>query len=103
MERKSAMIELRRAARTAPELKIEGLTPGEFAERFVFETAGRSPERVAIMVYRAIDAERRGAEAVREEAARLVQKHCARLGMDLFAAKALIDALRKLDVGNVAK
>lgn len=94
------MVELRAIPRQLPELRLAGATTGEFAERFVAATKGRDAEAVAVMVWFALERQQLAAEQLREQAATLVEKHAIRLGLDLFAGKAIAEAIRALPVSE---
>jgi hypothetical protein len=82
-----------------PVLTFEG-SAGEFAERFCRAAEGKPLEIVAAAVYR-LQFETDGALYVRKRAAQLVRNHCVRLGMDEFAAQALMQAIDEIGLNGV--
>jgi hypothetical protein len=92
------MVELRRTAREPSMLRLDGATPGEYVERFAEFTKGKDSDRVAVMVWAALEYARLDAEFVRIEAARLVHDHANRLGLDLFASQALVRAIKAIEI-----
>jgi hypothetical protein len=78
----------------APVLTFD-CTLGEFVGQFCDAAAGRPPEQLAALVWR-MRFETVPARYVRDNAARLVRNHCAKHGMDAFAADVLLQAISQL-------